>query len=411
MVQPDVPPTSPEGEARRFGVLLSTNDSTWGGLAAQMTELAVGLRATGFNPVILTTPLGGGELVRRARALGLTTYLLPLRVMRRRFPFVDYYSVWRLSLRSILKRERIAIVHTHDPRSGLAVMPAAAGLRLPLVWHIHDLDLDWVKPRTLRLQNRPGSVVVAISDAAARWAIARGVDPAHLRRIYNGIHLAPFSATARAEARRSLGIADDEIAVALVGRLHPRKGQEDLIWAAAHPDLHDLNIRFFFLGAAEREGGAADYERELRDLAATKGVEHRVVFLGLREDAPALLAGFDISAVPSRREAFGRVVVESMHAGTPIAVYDDGALPELVRHEREGLVVPVGNPRALAAAIGRLARDPALRARLGANARVRARDFSHERWLGHMTALYRELLGIAPTSESAAHQLSGSLPT
>ena len=389
MAQPAALPSDSRGQ--RIRVLLSSNDSTWGGLAAQMLELAMGLRDSEFEPVVLTTPLGGGELAERSRELGLRTYLLPLRVMRRRIPYLDYYSVGRLYLRSILRRERIALVHTHDPRSGLGLMPAAAGLRLPLVWHIHDLDLDWVTPRTRRLQNRRGSMVVPISDAAARWAVARGVDPQHVRRIYNGVHLQPFPPDARAQARRALGIGDDEIAVALVGRLHPRKGQADLIWAAAQPELSDLNVRFFLFGKAER--GADAYEAELRAIAAKKMVEDRVVFAGLRSDASTLLAGFDISVVPSRREAFGRVVIEGMHAGTPVIVYDDGALTELVRHGKEGLVVPAANAHALAVAIGCLARDATLRAHLAAGARARAREFSHERWVAEVASLYRELLG------------------
>ena len=381
----------------RVRILLSTLDSTWGGLAAQMTELAAGLRETEFEPVMLTTPFGGGELAEHARALGLLTYVLPHRLMRRKFPYVDYYSVGRALLRTILRRERIALVHTHDPRSGLAVMPAAAGLRLPLVWHIHDFDLDWVKPRTLPLQNRPGSTVVAISDAGARWAIARGVDAAHVRRIYNGVHQVPLGPDARSQARHELDIADDEVAVALVGRLHPRKGQEDLIWTAAQPELADLRIRFFLLGKAER--GADGYERELRSLAAKLRMDHRIVFAGQRPDVQTLMAGFDISVLPARREAFGRVVIEAMHAGTPVVVYDDGALPELVRHRREGLIVPAGNVRALAGALAELARDPALRTRLSHAARARALDFTHDVWISQLTSLYRELLSIRTGTE------------
>ena len=374
----------------RARILFSSIDSTWGGLAAQMTELAAGLRDTEFEPVVLTTRMGGGTLADHTRELGVRTHVLPHRFMRRKFPFLDYYSIGRLYVRALVQRDRIALVHTHDPRSGLAIMPAAAGLRLPLVWHVHDHDLDWVTARTLPLQNRLSSTVVAISDATARWAISRGVDPAHVRRIYNGVHLAPFTPDARARARETLGIADDEIAVALVGRLHARKGQDDLIRAASNPALAGLRMRFFLFGRPER--GDERYERELRGVATKLNVEQQVVFAGHRSDVLALLPGFDISAVPARREAFGRVVIEGMHAANPVVVYDDGALPELVRHGEEGFVVPPGNVRALAGALATLARDPALRARLGSAARERARRFTHEAWIAEITALYREML-------------------
>ena len=375
---------------QRTRVLLSATDSTWGGIGAQVTELAIGLADSEFEPVILTTRRGGGELAERSRALGIATHVLPHRLIHRTFPFADYYSVGSFLLRKLLRRERIALLHTHDAKSGLALMRAAESLRtpLPLVWHIHDFDSQWVKARTLPVQNREGSMVVAISDAVARWAAARGVEAAHIRRIYNGIHLPPFSPDARLRARGALGIADDELAVVLAGRLHPRKGQEDLIRAVAEPVLRDANLRVFLLGLPER----ADHEEHLRALASTLGVAERIVFAGYREDTPTLLAGFDISALPARREAFGRVVIESMHAGTPVVVYDEGGPPELVRHEREGLVVPTNDIPALAAALARLANDAGLRARLALAARERARTFTHERWMGEILSLYRELL-------------------
>ena len=383
---------------QRARVLLSATDSTWGGIGAQVTELAVGLAGSEFEPVILTTPRGGGELAERSRALGIRTHVLPHRLMHRTFPFADYYSIGSYLLRKLLRREQIALLHTHDAKSGLALMRAAASQRmpLPLVWHIHDFDSQWVKARTLPLQNREGSMVVAISDAVAQWATGRGVETAHIRRIYNGIHLPPFAPDARLRARAALGIADDEIAVVLAGRLHPRKGQEDLIRAAAEPVLRDTNLRVFLLGQPER----ADHEAHLRALAGTLGVAERVVFAGYREDTPALLAGFDISALPARREAFGRVVIESMHAGTPVVVYDDGGLPELVRHERDGLVVRTNDIPGLAAAIERLAGQPTLRARLALAARERARTFTHEHWMGEILSLYRELLSTQLARQS-----------
>ena len=383
---------------QRARVLLSATDSTWGGIGAQVTELAVGLADSEFEPVILTTPRGGGELAERSRALGITTHVLPHRLMHRTFPFADYYSVGSFLLRKLLRRERIALLHTHDAKSGLALMRAAASERtpLPLVWHIHDFDSQWVKARTLPVQNREGSMVVAISDAVARWAAARGVESTHIRRIYNGIHLPPFAPDARLRARAALGIADDEIAVALAGRLHPRKGQEDLIRAVAEPVLRDMSLRVFLLGQPER----ADHEEHLRALASTLGIVDRIVFAGYREDTPELLAGFDISALPARREAFGRVVIESMHAGTPVVVYDEGGLPELVRHGREGLVVRSNDIPGLAAALARLARDTELRARLALAARERARAFTHERWMGEILSLYRELLSIQRARQS-----------
>ena len=375
-------------------ILFSTLDSAWAGAQAQMLELAAGLDPHEFVPLVLTTNAGGGALASRSRALGITTHVLPYAIMRRAFPFVPYYLLAPMVLRRLLVRERVRLVHAHDPNSAPSVMRAARGLDLPLVCHIHDFDQRWVTPRTLRLQNGPRAMVVAISDAARRYAVERGVRPDHVRRVYNGVHLARQDPDARRRGRAALNVQDDEVAVALLGRLVERKGQEALIRAMAHPALSQLSVRAFLIGGAEAPERA--YEQRLRSLASELGLNDRVVFVGHREDGPALLAGMDISVVPSRREAFGRVVVEAMHAGTPVIVYRDGGLPELVRDGRDGFVVEPDDTSGLAAAIARLATDTPLRAQLGASARRRAQDFTHEKFVADVTALYRELLSPSP---------------
>jgi glycosyltransferase involved in cell wall biosynthesis len=316
--------------------------------------------------------------------------VLPYSLMRRSFPFIPHYVIGPVVLRRLLARERVRLVHAHDPHSAQPIMRAAIGLDLPLVCHVHDFDQRWVTPRTLRLQNAERGMVVAISDAASRYVIERGVHPTHVRRIYNGVHLAALADGARAEVRRALGIAPNEIAVALLGRFVERKGQEALIRAMASAALANLPVRAFLIGGAAAPERA--YEQRLRALVSQLGISDRVVFVGHRDDAPSLLAGMDISVVPSRREAFGRVVVEGMHAGTPVVAYRDGGLPELVRHEVDGLIIEPEDVEGLATAIALLASDAAFRARLGANARLRAQDFTHERFVANMTALYRELL-------------------
>jgi glycosyltransferase involved in cell wall biosynthesis len=369
-------------------VLFAAADSAWAGAQAQMLELAAGLDPAEFEPVLLTT--GTGELIERARAAEVSTNLLPFGVVRRQFPFLAYYAVGPVRLHALLGRERIALVHTHDPNSTVSLARAAGRRRLPVVSHIHDFDQRWVTPRSLAALRSTSSVIATPSDAVSRYAVARGADPERVRRIYNGVHLVRFADDGRERVRAELGLGDDEVAVALVGRLVERKGQADLLRAVADARVAALPVRVYLIGGTAARD--AEYEDGLRRLAAELGVASRVTFLGERKDAPQLLRGMDLSVVPSRREAFGRVVVEGMHARTPVVVYDDGALPELVRDGIDGLVVPTDDVAGLAGAIARLASDGALRARMSESARARAREFSHERFVESTTALYREML-------------------
>lgn len=387
----DVVARRPARYAAAKRILFATVDSNWAGAQSQMLELAAGLDRAEFEPVVLTT--GRGGLVERCRAAGLRTHLLPYRFLRRSFPFLGYYAAGPVAIRALLHREQIELVHTHCPNAAMPIMNAARGRQLPLVAHFHDLDQRWVTSRSLRVLNRARAVVVAISDAAERDATSRGVPPDRVRRIYNGVHLAPIATGARARLRRELGIGDDEIAIGLVGRLVRRKGAMDLIRALADERLRDRRVRAFLVGGAERE--ESRFPDELRRVASGVGVEHRVTLTGSREDAAQLPVAFDLVVMPSLREAFGRTAVEAMHAGTPLVVYREAALPELVRDGVEGIVIEPRDVKGLAAAIRRLADDEPLRTRLGSAGRVRASVFSHERFVAEVASLYRDLLATA----------------
>ena len=376
-------------------VLFAAIDSSWAGAQAQMLELAAGLDRAAWEPLLLTA--GQGALIARARAAGVRTVVLPFGLLRRRFPFVDFYLLGPLVLRRLLRREGIALVHTHDPASPLALAPVAGRLGIPVVVHVHDLDQRWITPRVLLALARARSAVVGISDAAVRWAVARGAPPALVRRIHNGVHDvhdvhgAAARASSREVSRHALNLATDDVAFALVARLVPRKGHEDAIRALAAVAGRAPTARLVFVGSAPAAHAA--HERMLHALARDLGIADRVHFLGERDDVAALLGGMDVNLLPARREAFGRVIVEGMQAGLPALVYDDAALPELVRDGVDGVVVATGDMARLADAIARLATDAPWRAMLGGTARVRALEFTHARFVGKVVALYAEMVG------------------
>jgi glycosyltransferase involved in cell wall biosynthesis len=105
---------------------------------------------------------------------------------------------------------------------------------------------------------------------------------------------------------------------------------------------------------------------------AALGLEGRVLLLGWRSDAQALLAACDVFVLPTRNEALGVSVLEAMAAGRPVVATDVGGVPEAVRHGETGLIVPPENPTALAAAIAELIADPSRAARYGAAGHARA---------------------------------------
>jgi glycosyltransferase involved in cell wall biosynthesis len=194
--------------------------------------------------------------------------------------------------------------------------------------------------------------------------------------LHNGVDVPqPAAAEDRAAARAELGVGEEDVLCLYAGRLDEFKDPLTLARAA-----EDAQVVAAFAGdgpllAALRERASAP---------------HRV--LGARQDAQRLLAAADVFVMPSRREGLSMAVLEAMSHGLPTVVSDGPGNPEAVGDA--GVVFPVGDARALAGALRRLAADRDERARLGSAARERVEQrFSRALFLERMAAVYGELLG------------------
>ncbi|HSG63397.1 MAG TPA: glycosyltransferase family 4 protein, partial [Gammaproteobacteria bacterium] len=174
--------------------------------------------------------------------------------------------------------------------------------------------------------------------------------------------------------------------VGCVANMRPRKGIEVLVAAFA---LLPEKLPIYLLLVGSMQSARLD-----REIAANPNAA-RIHKAGFRRDAPAIIAACAVSVLTTLRgEGLPKTVIEAMARGVTPIVTNAGGSAELVEHRRSGLVVPPGEPAALAAAILELYEQPALRAELGAAARRRiAAEFSSAATVRRTLDLYRELLG------------------
>ncbi|WP_244287544.1 glycosyltransferase family 4 protein [Vreelandella nigrificans] len=181
-----------------------------------------------------------------------------------------------------------------------------------------------------------------------------------------GVDLGTYSAALISKAE--LGLPENRCLIALPGRITPGKGHE--VWLDALAMLKQTTSWHALVigGLNAAEGADELFVAEIKKKAAHLGLEDRVSFLGFRRDVPMLLQAMDIVCIPSRNEAFGLTVIESMAAGCAVVGANSGAIPELIDAERGRLADPLSVTEWVAA-ISELLNAPALRSKLGEQAR------------------------------------------
>jgi glycosyltransferase involved in cell wall biosynthesis len=226
-----------------------------------------------------------------------------------------------------------------------------------------------------------------------------GIRAPKVRLLGNGIDLARFDASAaraeRATARAELEIDDDTIVVGAVGRLVAEKGYRELFAAAQALKVTSPNVRLLVVGPTDTDKHDAISPTECRDATATAGVR----FLGERRDVERLYAAMDIFIIASWREGFSRSGMEAAAMGLPVIATDVRGCRQVVEHDRTGLLIPVRDPDAIVAAVGKLAASADLRRSMGeAGVDMARREFDQRRVIDITLAAYAEVLGHEPVS-------------
>ncbi|MBV9581350.1 MAG: glycosyltransferase [Chloroflexi bacterium] len=330
---------------------------------------------------------GEGELVSVFRQADIPVHLLKA---HNRF---DPFALQKLT--SLARDGHFDIVHSHLFRADIfaALAVAQMGDHAPLLVSTrHNDDRFFLNPFVGLVHygvSARQDLIIAISDHIARFTVSRGVRyPSRVRRVYHGIE-PPVTQSLEREGRQirqELGVKPDDFLVGNVGRLAVQKGQRHLI--AAMPLLLERVPHAHAVIA-----GRGDLEDYLRDLSLEVGVADRVHVLGPRRDVPALMHAMDVFAMPSIWEGFGLVLLEAMAAGRPIVASRVATIPEVVLDGETGLLVPAGDPVALAEALADLARAPESARAMGEAGRQRLRQrFSIEKMVGDTELLYRELM-------------------
>ncbi len=376
------------------------------------------------------------ERVQRFRTddgRGITTHELP-NLVREIHPIKDHLC-FHHDLKRLMRDVQPDIVHTHSSKAGILgrwaawvaqdhpdwfpaswlagfMPPNRARPRAAVVHTIHGPPFMPVEGGTIsrskiRLKNRIYAhaerfasrrchTIVSVADAMTEQFRSRGIGrPEQFVTVRSGMEVAPFvefdAHDSREGVRASLGLEESDFVIGTVARLAQHKGHGTLIDALAEDLLAHRGWKLLWVGDGwwrDRLLGRVD------DL----GLTDQVVTTGLvpPERVPGLIRAMDVLAHPSEREGLPRTVPQALLAGVcPVATDVDGTR-EACRHEETGLLVPVGDARALRAAIRRLHDEPELRRTLGERGREWClHEFAAETMVERLECVYADALARA----------------
>jgi glycosyltransferase involved in cell wall biosynthesis len=348
------------------GIFLTNFDA--GGTEGQMLTLAERLDPRRFR-VHLACFTHHGPWASRATRVDPDAGAFPLRGLRRPSTGAALlrYARW-------CARRRLAIVQTAGLHANIFGLSGAALARVPVRIasrrNVTSLRHSPALQRLQRLSYKLAHAVVANSSAAADAVVSDGVPRDKVIVIPNGIDIEHRPACHSPGSPRLIVVAN----------FRPEKGH-DLLVAAARRIVDRRPDAVFQLV------GNGPLLNVIREHVRRAGLGHAFEFLGQRTDVPHLLASAGLLLLPSRTEALPNAVLEAMAAALPVVATAVGGVPELIEHDRTGLLVPPENAEALADAALTLLNDTERARRLGEDARKSAERFR----MGPMVAAYERL--------------------
>ncbi len=350
--------------SKKLHYTLFLPSSAFGGLEIQMVKRAADAIRNGESSLFVGRP--GRRPERYALSLDV-----PVETLEVRRDYIDLVAAYRLG--KILRRAEsdVCIVGESNHLS-LAILAAKLSRTHPAVIYYQQLHSSRKKKDPFHnwvYRNLDGAVVLTqkLKDSLTHRTI---LPKEKIRVIPYGIEVNAFDPEKhnKKQNRRQFDLPEDRFLVGLVGRIEESKGQDVAIEAFVKANLPDSTL--VICGAPQTQ----EYLEHLKRRTAELHLGESVRFLPFTTEIPALVNTFDLSLLPSRGETFGLVVIEAMAAGVPVIGTDAEGVPEIIRHEENGMLVTPGDIDALASAMRRLREDGGLRHKLGTRARQDTTD-------------------------------------
>jgi len=297
-----------------------------------------------------------------------------------------------LKIIRFVRAHRIQLIHAHGASGAFYARIAAILCGIPLIttYHVAITSITdipkWKKflyTVADRLMSSIDKKIVVVSRALKRQLVQIAkFRNSKITVIYTGIDADAYGLLDKYTARNRLNIKPTDHVIGYIGRISHEKGVHILLDAFQIFAKEQKKITAILVGDGP-------FRETLIKQATTKGIMQNCRFLNHRQDIPDIFPALDLLVLPSLTEGLPQILLEAMASGIPVVASDAGGVPEVVRNGITGILVPSGNPCALANAINDLLFDISKAKHFGESGRqIIEQRFTADRMVNEMITLY-----------------------
>jgi len=354
-----------------------------GGAERELLTWLKVLDKTRFHPYMVCPP--DGPLAFELSELNIPCISLYLPAWRKLLQ-VLYRPMAILQLVRAIHRWNIDVLHVNDYWWAPIGILASRLTGCPCLVHVRQ-EIETRKVKQYWLDK--ARMVLPVSESIGNVIRDAGISEEKVQVLLSGI--SKKSAEPSPPSRGTLAILKKITGQPIIGtvaNLFPRKGLEYLVQAVGNLKESFDNILLVIVGT-----GDSQYESQLRKQIQDLNLTQHVLFTGFQEYPELFVSQFDVFVLPSIQEGFGIVLLEAMALGKPIVASNVGGIPEIVQHEKTGILVKAADVEELNKGVLTLLNDPNKRRKMGEQAQKRAAEhFSVERMMERLYGLYEDVL-------------------
>lgn len=301
-------------------------------------------------------------------------------------PFTTLFLAFIIA--RLCKRKNIGLIHVHDSHAHSYAFISAwiFGNKTPLVVHRRvdfPVGKSWLSK--LKYNHKSVRTIICVSEAIKKIMSKDIINEGVLKVVYSGIDLNRFLYKNKTKKlNQLLKLSEDVIIIGNTSALAPHKDYFTFVDTAEIILKSIPRAHFVIIGNGPLENEVKDYfkQKELLD---------RVSFTGFRNDIHELLPDFDVFLMTSTTEGLGTSIIDAFACNVPVVSTKAGGIPELIEHEKSGLLAPIGNAEQLAHNVVRLLNDELLRQNIIAGAAEKLNSFTKDQMAKGIVAVYKDI--------------------